>query len=476
MTTGAQSLFPSLAPNVLAEQIQDRGAEVALAVFRLAKNAMLHSMDNDAVTEAIARALEILVGFSREVGSAATVTFADDTIFVCGQLLRASRGVYESASELGRILGRVGVSEVAFEPGVTREGLYAFGQALADALRDPERRAALLEAKIPAVAVRAVEPTLLQRKNDDDALPTERAVRFYATALVVMRRFYDDVAAGRRLVPHRVKRLAQRLVVLVEEKNPTLLGVAALAAAHRDPAARAVQCAIVLTLLAREITTERQPLVRLATTALMTDAGRQRLAARSPSPLGELSDADEASVPAVTALFCIATGGINPHSAERTVTAFETTALERQHVRGAPRLGAEPLPQAEVLAFVRKLVDHLAPQGTRAALSPAEALDALASDRGTHRFLLKLLVRTLGLIPAGSVVELDSGEWAVVVGASARSPTLPRVRVVTDGRGQPLAAGLELDLGALSAGRRPPQIRRVLSSRETRFNVARAFL
>lgn len=137
MTTGAQSLFPSLAPNVLAEQIQDRGAEVALAVFRLAKNAMLHSMDNDAVTEAIARALEILVGFSREVGSAATVTFADDTIFVCGQLLRASRGVYESASELGRILGRVGVSEVAFEPGVTREGLYAFGQALADALGIP---------------------------------------------------------------------------------------------------------------------------------------------------------------------------------------------------------------------------------------------------------------------------------------------------------------------------------------------------
>ncbi|MBI3202760.1 MAG: hypothetical protein HYZ29_14570 [Myxococcales bacterium] len=476
MTTPAPSLFPSLAPNALAEQIQDRGADVALAVYRLSKNAMVHAMDNDAVKESIARALEILAAFSREVGTAATVTFANDTIFVCGQLLRASRGVYESASELGRILAKVGVSEVSFEPHVTRDGLHAFGQALSQALRDPDRRPALLEAKITGVAVRAAEPTLVHRASSADTLPTERAVRFYATALVVMRRFYEEVAAGRRLVPHRVKRLAQQLVVLVEEKNPTLLGVAALAAAHRDTAARSVQSAILATLLTREIGAERQSLVRLATTALMMDAGRLRLASRSPSPLGELSDQDEAWVPAVTALFCVATGGINPHSAERTVTAFETTALERRHLGGAPRVAAEPLPQAEILAFVRKLVDHLAPLDARAALSPSEALDALASDRSTHRLLLQLLVRTLGLIPAGSVVELESGEWAVVVSSSARSATLPRLRVVTDARGQPLSTAVELDLGALPAERHAPRIRRVLSSRETRFNVARAFL
>lgn len=471
-----QSLLPNLASNALAEQIQDRGADVTTAIFRLAKNALVHSMDNDAAVEAASRALEVLQSFTRELGSAATITFADDTIFVCGQLLRASRGVYESASELGRTLARAGVSEVAFEPGLTREGLREFGQALATALRAPDQRDALLQAKIPSVSLRAAEPTLLSRQREDEGAPTERAVRFYATALVVMRRFYEDLAAGRRLVPHRVKRLAQRLVVLTEERNPALLGIAALAAAHRDDAARAVQSAILAVLLAREITPERQPMVRLAMSAFLADAGRIRLSAGSSSPLGGLSDEEESWVPAVTALFCIATGGVNPHSAERTVTVFETTWLERSAVLGPCRIDETPLTQSELLAFVRKLVDHIAPCDARPALSPAEAVDAMAADPSASRFLVRLLIRTLGMVPAGSVVELDSGEWAVVIATSARATGAPVLRVVTDAKGTPLSHPTTLDLGATIAGRNAPAIRRVLSASEARFNVTRAFL
>ena len=133
------------------------------------------------------------------------------------------------------------MSEVAFEADVTTENLLAFGGALATSLRDGDKKDALATAKIPCISLRKVERELATRKRDDDLLPKERSLRFYATALVAMRHFFDEVAAGHTLLPHRVKRLAQRLVTLTEMHDGGLLGTMAMAAAHRDDAGRAVQ-------------------------------------------------------------------------------------------------------------------------------------------------------------------------------------------------------------------------------------------
>ena len=473
MSAAPPSILPAQSRSARAEQIQDRGAEVLAAVFRLTKTALVHAMDNDAAVDAVARCTELLQSFTREIGSAASMTFANDTVLVCGQLLRGSRGIYESAGELGKLLGRAGVTELRFQPGIGRESLRAFALAMATSLRDPERRDALLRAEIPGVEAQAGEPGVLEVRRDADAPPTERVMRFYATALVVMRSFYDDLAAGRRLVPHRVKRLAQRLVALAEEDNPALSCVAALAAAHRDDAARAVQSAVLSVLLGREITRERQILVRLATSALFADAGRVRLAAGSSSPVSALSEEEEAWAPGLSALYCLAAGGVSPQNAERAVTVFETAWLERRELLGPSPLGEPALLESELQAFVRGLVALLAPRDARPALSPAEAVEALARAPGSSAFLVRLLVRALGMIPAGSVVELESGEWAVVVAAPVKNASSPVVRVVTDASGRPLGSPVELDLGA--PGNRV-QIRRVLSASETRFNVARAFL
>ena len=478
MSEAPPSLLPSLKQNARAEQIRDRGADVAMAVFRLSKNALLHSMENDAVVEAVNRAVELLQEFTKAVGTPVALTFADGTVFVCGQLLRASRGVYESAIELGKILDRAGASELCFEPGISAAGVRGFGEAFSTALRDPTRKDALLTAEIPHVVVRKATPLQRRRRREEEFPPHERAVRFYATALVVMRKSYEDMAAGKRVVPHRVKRLAQRMVVLAEGKNPALLGVTAMAAAHRDDAARSVQAAIVAVLLARKIVPDRHTLARLAMTALMADAGRVRVAQVSHSALGGLSDQDEALVPAMTALVAIATGGINPNNAQRAVSSFEATWLERSAVLGPLAIAGSPLPQSEILVFVRQLVDHLAPRDASPALSPAEALDAMARRPETSHFLMRLLIHTLGLIPVSSVVELDSGEWAVVVGQSEEpgAQQLPLLRVVADAQGRPLATPRTLDLGRNVPGQRAPAIVRVLRAAEARFNVARAFV
>jgi hypothetical protein len=418
--------------------------------------------------------------FASLAGGAFTVTFVDDTIFVSGQLLRASRMVYELATELGELLGRCGVSEIAITSEVTREGIAALATATAKSLRDSLRATPLVDARIQGLTLRKIEGALA-RRGGDEGVPLEgRFLRLYASGLVVLRRFFDGVAAGSSVVPHRVKRVAQAFVTLAQEGDAGLIALTTMANAHRDDAGRALQTAIVALALGRQITTTRLALARLTMTAMLADVGRVRLAGTAGRDRLVPLDYDaELSVPSVASAISITTGGVNPQSALRTVVVFETTWLEREPLLGPVYAGKlPPLLQAGILRVARAVHDRLAPRDTSRPVSMLDALRDVARQPGIDRTLLKLLVRAVGLTPTGSVVELETGEWAVVVGPSANgeSPDRPRLRVVIDRRGQVLDPPQEIDLGLPPAGRRYPAITRVVEPTEARFNVARTLV
>ncbi len=466
--------------NPMLEEIRDRSAEAALAIFRVAKNALVHAIDNDAMVQCAEQSAGVLSAFAAEIGAAAAITFIEDTVFVCGQLLRASRKIYEATQELGKLLLRAGVSEVSFEAGLTTQNVLDFAAAFSAALRDPNQRGALTDATIPNVAIRKVDRVLTQRQDDGDQPLQEQILRLYAVALMVMRGYYDSVAHGVNVVPSRVKRLAQKLVSLIGTGNPAVLGMSAMAHAHRDDAGRAVQAAILALVLARHLTTDRLQLAALAMSALMAEGGRVRIAGpEGRDRLVALADADEATVPAMTAATAIAAGGVNVANALRTVTAYEATWTERRSLLGPVYGGKAPLPHALILLVVRRLLDYLAPRdATVRPLGPVDALAAMAADPTLDRTLVRVLVRAVGVVPAGAVVEFETGEWAVVVGPSANQQALhlPRVRVVTDANGRALPTPREIDLGASGEGRMLPRIKNVLDPQHTRFNVTAAFV
>ena len=466
--------------NPVLERIRDEGSSAVMAVYRLVKTALLHAIENQAVSQTIEQSHAVLTAFSTMAGGPATITYVGDTIFVCGQLLRASRGVYQSAIELGSLLSRCGVSEVSFDPGVSEADLTAFASIAAGAMRDPQRRDALLAAKIANIALRPVDIGLQRREESSDAPIREQILRFYASALVVMRSFYDALAAGSLLFPHRVKRLAQRLVTLAETGDASLLGLTAMANAHRDDAGRAVQAALLSIAIGRQLTSERVPLARLAMMALLADAGRVRLVGKAGRDrLVPLENAVDDMVPPATAAACISLGGVNEPSAQRIVATYESTYLERQERLGEPYSGRmQPFVQARILQVARALLDCLAPRSASAPMAPLDALEALVKDRKLDPLIVRVLVSALGLVPIGSVLELETGEWAVVIGASdnPRAIDRPVVRVVTDKTGRVFSEPPEIDLGAPPEGRRYPNITRVVPPKEARFNVTHVFV
>jgi len=466
--------------NKSLEEIRDKGAEVILATFRMLKNSLVHAIDNKAVVLTVKESHSIMHDFASMVGGYVSITFVDETIFVCGQLLRASRSIYQSAMEVGKLLGGCNVSELSYTAEMTEENLFELCQAFSIASRDPQRKNALLEAKLTHVAVRAVDSTLQSRSDTDANLPPlEQALRAYASGLVVMRQFFDKVARGKTVLPHRVKRIAQRLVALAEGDESSLLSMLTLANAHRDEAGRAVQTAILALVVSRKLTSDRGVLAQIAMAGLIADVGRARVAGGKSDALVALSDEAERVVPALTSALCIASGGVNVQNALRTVTTFEATQLERQSLLGPLyKRQMSPLIQSKLLHMVRALLDLMAPRDTTRPLSALDALAAVSRSPTTDPTLFKLLVQALGVMPTGTVVEFETGEWGIVVGPSQNRAAVarPRIKLITDRSGQVFAKPKEIDLGAPSKGARFPRIVGIIEPSRARFNVTAVLL
>ena len=94
---------------------------------------------------------------------------------------------------------------------------------------------------------------------------------------------------------------------------------------------------------------------------------------------------------------------------------------------------------------------------------------------GSDPVLVRLLVAALGAVPVGTVVELDTGEWAVVAAPPADPTRIdqPRIRVVTDTKGRAREQLVELDLAVGPRGSLP-SIQRIVPPGKARFNVAAA--
>ena len=288
---------------------------------------------------------------------------------------------------------------------------------------------------------------------------------------MAVRQFYEDIATTGTALPHRLKRLAQKFVALADHEDPAMLGMTTMAKAHRDDAGRAVQTAILALAMTRQVTKDRLALAQIVLAALLVDTGRARIQSR----IGDrfLSDNEERLVVSAAAFGCIASGGVNAANARRTALVTEAAWLERTELLG-PAWGGQlpPFFAAGVLTTARALLERLAPRDGSAAMSPLEAVEAVLARPNADPMMGRLLVRALGTVPTGTIVELSTGAWAVVLGPSARGPQDSLVRIVTDARGKELDKPVLLDLGR----DRSVSIAKLVDQERAGFNTTQSFL
>ena len=458
---------------VRLEHARDMGSATVQAVYRLLKLVQIHDLTNQAFVRQLEQTHEQVTEYGLRSGTHFNVLFASKAVFVGGQLLKGSRAAYDAATELGDILEWCGGSDLTIQKDVAVKEVQLFAEAVGAALRGAKGGSAY-KAPSPKIRLRPVTDAARFRGLEVEQLAFEqKVVRTYASAVVIMRRFFADLSASRYVLPRRIKRVAQSLVDLSDGSTPAFLGVTDVRNQNFDDAGRAVNTAILAVSMARELTHDRVLLAQIAMAAMMHDVGRPRAAAlgdggpRMPGVV-RLSEDAEDKLAAGTAAVLTALGRVNEPTITRTVVAFEALWLRRERFLGPLYAGSRiPTVHAKIVQISRRYNDLVTPEPGLPPPQPDFAIATLAHELPDpdDRAVLRLLVATLNLLPVGTVVQLTTNEVAEII--TSRSPTPaeghPWVSILRDAHGQVLQPPVEVDLGARRDGDPERRIEHVLS-------------
>lgn len=441
---------------VRREHARELGAGVVVAIYRLAKLAQMHDLGNQAFLRQLEQTHQIIGEYCLRSGSNVSVLFADKATFVAGQLLKGNRGAYEAAAELGDLLERLGGSELHISRDITREDLNAFAEQIS--LYHRTGNASQIRIPPKMHLRRVADAARLRGIELENLTPDQRIVRAYASAVVIMRRFFEDLSASRYVLPRRIKRIAQGLVDLSDASTASFLGVTEVRNANYDEAGRAVNTAILAVSIARETIQERTTLAQIAMAAMMHDVARPRalaLAGAGGSPMpgmagpSTLSEDQEDRLAAGAAAVLTALGRVNEPSITRTVLTFEALWLRRRTWLGPVYWGARaPTFHASIIAVARRYNDLLTPEPGLPPPTTDYAVATLANELtdAQDRTVLRMLVSALGLLPLGTMVQLSTGEVAEVTRGTKGLGERPCVAVIADANGQQYPQPVEIDL------------------------------
>jgi HD-GYP domain-containing protein (c-di-GMP phosphodiesterase class II) len=107
---------------------------------------------------------------------------------------------------------------------------------------------------------------------------------------------------------------------------------------------------------------------------------------------------------------------------------------------------------------------------------PARALSELyraAVEGQYHPYLVQRLIQLLGVYPIGSLVQLNTGEQAVVVWVHSHNRLTPTIKLLKDPSGQPYPEQEIIDLAAQSADTPPRSIKKALDPHQEGWDISK---
>lgn len=209
----------------------------------------------------------------------------------------------------------------------------------------------------------------------------------------------------------------------------------------------ALGCAVWSAALGRHLGLGRKELDDLVLGCILMDAGKSRL---PKELLGKPGRLDEEEFRLVQTHVSLGIELINVGAVSERVIDIVRCHHERHDGLGYQRgLGGSNIP---LFARIASLVDcydaliNVRPH--RPAHAPHEAISLLYRSRG-RRYqpeLVEQFIQAIGIYPSGTLVELSSGEVAVVVSLNGARRLKPKIMMLLDADKQPLRDFIPLDL------------------------------
>ncbi len=356
-----------------------------------------------------------------------------DTFFLENQMLPEES--LRNAALLTNCLER-NVGLFALQRGITAAEIQAF--------------VGLLNTPLAAVRAAGGAETMLKAQGAPhitlgpprDAPPTDMPVEVepasaYEAGHTVAQELRAQAARRQPLDMNKARVFLSAAIEVVLDNRTALLALMSGRSYDESSSYHAVNVAILALLIGTRLGLEREPLMALGMGALLHDIGKVRVPQDLLNRATELNQQDQEVLnrhPVHGGNILRDLEGLGRIAA---VCAFEHHA--HYDGTGYPRLAAKPRPHLfSRIVAVADAYDTVtaARRSTQRPLRPDLAMKWIAVGLGVtyDPVVGKVFLRMMGAYPVGSLVQLDSGELAMVMRPSESRVDRPIVQVVRDGR------------------------------------------
>jgi HD-GYP domain-containing protein (c-di-GMP phosphodiesterase class II) len=297
-----------------------------------------------------------------------------------------------------------------------------------------------------------------QTKHYRNAIPTRleapRAALAYDSAAAVLSDALEQFQQGRGLDIARLKAVVGPLIDSILRNQDAMAWLVCLRKRETAGPQRSIGSAVWAVILARHLGFERPGLETLALGGMLLDLGNAKLPGDVLAKAGPLDDVERTIVKKHVAV------GLDLVKNALGLNADVLAMIQHHHERHDGSGYPKGLTGADIPVFGRiaGLIDCFDAMTTKRPYAPAKsAYDAVRelnglSGTGFQRELVEQFVQAVGMFPTGSLVELNTGEVALVIEQNRVRRLRPKLMLLLDADKKPVSRHALLDLKAMPAG------------------------
>lgn len=259
---------------------------------------------------------------------------------------------------------------------------------------------------------------------------------------------FEDVSVGGKINVIKLRKSVAPVVDSISRNPDACLWVAKLRAHDEYSYQHSLGASILAVSLGRQIGLPRHDLRSLAIGAMLMDVGKLRVDPALLRAEGELSPAqtEEMRKHISHGLDILEDGGM----LNQDVVDMVGCHHERYNGSGYPKgLSGDQIPPVARIAAIVDTYDAMTSNRSHAkAMSPSAAIKVLYESRDSlfQAELVEAFIQAVGIYPAGTLVELSSGEIGVVVAEYRTRRLRPQVLLLLDAAKQELSKPIVVDL------------------------------
>ena len=310
---------------------------------------------------------------------------------------------------------------------------------------DPEKEEPV--GKVTPEDIAKVRGTTVYKEAATVEVELPRAQKAYTSTTVVVQELSRAVEIGNSIDSSRAHEAAAQITESVVRNPDAMALLIKLQEKSSITLSRAIEVSVMMTIFGRFLQLPQDRLELLGMLGLLQDVGKLKL----PAELATSGPINAAEVELYrthvnhSVEVLSKSAGLPPE-----LSGLASLHHERFDGTGYPRgLRGDAIALYGLIAGIVDAFDTLtAPQPMGENMSPANALSVMYKGRGKqfHPALVEQFIQCIGVFPVGSIVELNSGEIAIVIAQNMVRRMQPRIMVVKDAKGNPLSPYKMLDL------------------------------